>query len=148
MESKLLFDFKTNQLIIKKIAYIDSFKGKWIGLQERESVYLEELKQIAIIESIGSSTRIEGSTLTNDEVKQLLNNLKISSLKTRDEQEVFGYYEVLNLILESFDDIEITKNNIHHLHKILLSKSAKDESHRGKYKKLSNKVVANYPEGQ
>jgi len=144
MESKLQFNFKTNQLIIKKIAFIDSFKGKWTGLEVKESIYLKELKQIATIESIGSSTRIEGSTLTNEEVKQLIDSVKISSFKTRDEEEVYGYYEVLNLILDSYKAIEIKENHIHHLHKSLLQVSSKDELHRGNYKKLSNKVVANY----
>ena len=147
MESKLAFDFKTNQLIIKKIAFIDSFKGKWTGLEIKESVYLKELKQIATIESIGSSTRIEGSTMTDEEVKNLIETVKITSFKTRDEQEVFGYYDVLSLILDSYQSIEIKENHIHHLHKSLLQVSAKDESHRGGYKKLSNKVVANYPGG-
>ena len=148
MESKLVFGFKTNQQIIKKIAFIDSFKGKWTGLEVKESIYLKELKQIATIESIGSSTRIEGSTLTDKEVKQLIDSVKITSFKTRDEQEVFGYYDVLNLILDSYDSIEIKENHIHHLHKSLLQVSSKDESHRGRYKKLSNKVVANYPGGK
>jgi Fic family protein len=147
MESKLNFDFKTNQYIIKKIGFIDSFKGKWTGLEIKESIYLKELKLIATIESIGSSTRIEGSTLTNEEVKQLIDSVKITSFKTRDEQEVFGYYEVLNLILDSYDAIDIKENHIHHLHKLLLKASSKDESHRGKYKSLSNKVVAKYPGG-
>ncbi|MFK7946638.1 MAG: Fic family protein [Saprospiraceae bacterium] len=147
MESKLIFDFKTNQQILKQIAFIDSFKGKWTGLEIKESIYLKELKQIATIESIGSSTRIEGSTMTDDEVKNLIDSVKITSFKTRDEQEVFGYYEVLNLILDSYDAIEIKENHIHHLHKSLLVASKKDESHRGGYKQLSNKVVANYPGG-
>lgn len=148
MESKLQFDFKTNQEIIKRIGFIDSFKGKWIGLEIKESIYLKELKRIATIESIGSSTRIEGSTLTNEEVKKLLDSVKITSFKTRDEQEVYGYYDVLNTILDAYDDIEIKKNHIHHLHKSLLQASTKDESHRGNYKQLSNKVVANYPSGE
>lgn len=147
MESKLAFDFKTNQQIIKKIAFIDSFKGKWIGLEVSESIYLKELKQIATIESIGSSTRIEGSTMTNEEVKSLINSVKITSFKTRDEQEVFGYYEVLNLILDTHEAVEIKENHIHHLHKSLLQVSSKDKSHRGQYKQLPNKVVANYPGG-
>lgn len=46
-----------------------------------------------MVESIGSSTTIEGSTLTNKEVKDLLHSVKISSLKSRDEQEVFGYLQ-------------------------------------------------------
>ena len=115
MESKLNFDFKTNQQIIKQIGFIDSFKGKWIGLEEKESIYLKELKEIATIESIGSSTRIEGSTLSDNEVKKLLNAIKITSFKTRDEQEVYGYYEVLNLILDTHVDIEIKENHIHHI---------------------------------
>jgi len=147
MESKLAFDFKTNQQIIKKIGFIDSFKGKWTGLEEKESSYLKELKEIATIESIGSSTRIEGSTLTNEEVKKLLGNIKITSFKTRDEQEVFGYYEVLNTILGAYTEIDIRENHVHHLHKSLLQASIKDANHRGQYKKLSNKVVAKYPSG-
>lgn len=147
MVSKLTFDFKTNQQIIKKIAFIDSFKGKWKGLEVSESIYLKELKQIATIESIGSSTRIEGSTMTDEEVKQLINSVKITSFKTRDEQEVFGYYEVLNLILDTPEAIELNENHIHHLHKSLLQISSKDTNHRGRYKQLSNKVVANYPRG-
>ncbi|MEO1513747.1 MAG: Fic family protein [Bacteroidota bacterium] len=148
MESKLSFDFKTNQKIINKIAFIDSFKGRWTGLEASESTYLKELKQIATIESIGSSTRIEGATLTNDEVKKLIESVKIASFKTRDEQEVFGYYETLSLILESYEAISIKESHIHHLHKTLLQSSTKDDGHRGKYKKVSNKVVANYPGGQ
>ncbi len=147
MESKLVFDFKTNQQIIKKIAFIDSFKGKWTGLEVKESIYLKELKQIATIESVGSSTRIEGATLSDEEVGQLIESVNITSFKTRDEQEVFGYYNVLNLILDAYASIEIRENHIHHLHKSLLQVSSKDESHRGAYKKLSNKVVANYPGG-
>ena len=147
VESKLAFDFKTNQQIIKKIAFIDSFKGKWTGLEVEESIYLKELKQIATIESIGSSTRIEGSTLTDKEVKQLIDSVKITSFKTREEQEVFGYYDALNLILDAYSSIEIKENYIHHLHKSLLQVSTKDENHRGRYKRISNKVVANYPRG-
>jgi len=148
MISKLSFDFKTNQEILKRVGFIDSFKGKWKGLEEKESVYLKELKQIATIQSIGSSTRIEGSTLSDEEVKEFLKDLKITSFKTRDEQEVFGYYEVLNFILESFQAINLKENHIHQLHKLLLQASSKDDNHRGNYKKSPNKVVANYPDGK
>jgi len=86
--------------------------------------------------------------MTNDEVEDFVNSIKISSFKTRDEQEVFGYYDTLSTILESYESIELSKNNIHHLHKTLLNKSTKDYRHRGKYKILSNKVVANYPGGK
>ena len=148
MEQKLDFDFGTTQRIIRKIGHIDSFKGRWAGLEVSESKLLKELKQIATIASIGSSTRIEGATLSDEEVKELLRSVSIGSLKDRDEQEVFGYYEVLELILESYSEIDIKVNHIHHLHNLLLKASLKDEYHRGGFKQLSNKVVANYPGGE
>lgn len=146
-QSKINFDFKTNQLIVKSISFIDSFKGKWNIVEQKENLYLKELRRIATIESIGSSTRIEGAQLTDVEVKQLLDNIKITNLKTRDEQEVVGYYEVLELIYDSFKDIELTQNYIQQLHQRLLKYSNKDDRHRGKYKNLPNTVVANYPDG-
>ena len=148
MESKLSFDFKTNQEVLKLVSFIDSFKGKWLDLEGQESKYLQELKWIATIESIGSSTRIEGSRMTNKDVEDFVNSIKITAFKSRDEQEVFGYYDTLSVILESFPSIDLTKNNIHYLHKKLLEKSSKDDRHRGNYKTLSNKVVANYSGGK
>lgn len=146
-QNKLNFDFKTNQQILKLISYIDSFKGKWNIVEQKENVYLKELRKIATIESIGSSTRIEGAQLTNEEIKRLLENMEITKLKTRDQQEVIGYYDVLDIVYESYDDITISKNYIQQLHQRLLKYSTKDERHRGTYKNLSNKVVANYPDG-
>lgn len=146
-QNKLNFDFKANQQILKLISYIDSFKGKWNIVEQKENVYLKELRKIATIESIGSSTRIEGAQLTNEEIKELLDNIEITKLKTRDQQEVVGYYDVLGIIYESFIDISISKNYIQQLHQRLLKYSTKDDRHRGNYKNLSNKVVANYPDG-
>ena len=60
-QNKLNFDFKTNQQILKLISYIDSFKGKWNIVEQKENVYLKELRKIVTIESIGSSIRIEGA---------------------------------------------------------------------------------------
>lgn len=146
-QNKLQFDFKTNQQILKLISYIDSFKGKWNIVEQRENIYLKELRKIATIESIGSSTRIEGSQLTNEEIKELLENIEITKLKTRDQQEVVGYSDVLEIIYENYPDIPISKNYIQQLHQRLLKYSTKDDRHRGNYKNLSNKVVANYPDG-
>jgi Fic family protein len=144
-ESKINFDFKLTQQIINKISYIDSFKGKWDLIENEKNLYLKELKQIATIESIGSSTRIEGATLTNEEIKELLKNIKINKIETRDEQEVIGYYDTLNIIFDNFQNIDISTNYIKQLHGILLKLSSKDQRHKGQYKILSNKVVANYP---
>ncbi|MBC7473412.1 MAG: Fic family protein, partial [Candidatus Sericytochromatia bacterium] len=108
---------------------------------------LKELKKIATIQSIGSSTRIEGATLTDEEVKKLLNNIKITKFESREQQEVIGYYETLEIILDNYQDITLSENYIKQLHSILLKESQKDTKHKGKYKNLSNKVVASFPDG-
>ncbi|MBX2931302.1 MAG: Fic family protein [Chitinophagaceae bacterium] len=145
---KLNFDFTTNQKVLQLIGYIDSFKGKWNIAEKQENRYLKELQKIATIESVGSSTRIEGATLTDQEVQELLKNIKITKLKTRDEQEVIGYYEVLELIYDNYSNIKLSESYIKQLHQTLLKYSNKDERHRGTYKSLSNKVVASYPTGE
>ena len=148
MDKKLRFDFPTTQKIINKIGFIDSFKGKWLAIEKEENRYLKELRKIATIQSIGSSTRIEGATLSNEEVETLLANIKINKLETRDEQEVFGYYDALEVILENYSEINLDESNIFSLHNLLLKYSGKDQTHKGKYKQLSNKVVATYPGGE
>lgn len=146
-ESLLNFDFEMNQKVINLIAKIDLYKGQWNAVESLENKYLKELLEIATIASIGSSTRIEGVTLNDLEIESLLQNIKISELKTRDEQEVIGYYETLELILANFPDILFSENYIMQLHQNLLRYSTKDMRHRGQYKPLSNQVVAKYPDG-
>ena len=97
--------------------------------------------------SVGASTRIEGSKLSDQEVNILLKNLDITKLEDRDSQEVVGYFETLDTISESYPDIEITENNIKNLHNILMRFSKKDNWHKGNYKTHSNAVEANYPDG-
>lgn len=147
MEKKLQFDFKTAQKLFAVAARIDQFKGKWQQLEKKDNRYLRELRTIATIQSIGSSTRIEGATLTNAEVESLLKNIKITTLKTHDEQEVAGYYEVLELVLDQFPFIELSISNIKSLHNQLLKYSDKDQRHKGAFKQFTNKVVATYPDG-
>jgi Fic family protein len=147
MELKLQFDFTTQQAILRKIAAIDAFQSRWQIEQLDEKLFLKQLKSEAMVESTGSSTRIEGSTLTNNEVESVLKTMKITQLTTRDEQEVVGYYEVLSLIMRDFDAIPLTENYIAQLHGHLLRHSVKDQRHRGAYKNLSNQVVATSPGG-
>ncbi len=146
-KNKINFGFATNQKILNLIGRIDLYKGRWSSIEKQENIYLKELRRIATIESVGSSTRIEGAILTDDEIEELFKNLKISKLKTRDQQEVIGYYETLDIIYENFKNIELSENYIKQLHQNLLKHSNKDERHRGSYKNLSNKVVAKYPDG-
>ena len=76
---KLNFDFLTNQRVMQLIASIDEYRGKWNVVEKRENRYLKELRKIATIESIGSSTRIEGATMTDEEIQTLLKDIKNSS---------------------------------------------------------------------
>ena len=128
--------------ILSLIAEIDEFKGAWRALGTLAPERLNALRHVATIESIGSSTRIEGSRLTDREVERLLSDLRITRLESRDEQEVAGYAEVMDTIIHAWADIPVTENHIKQLHRDLLKHSAKDERHRGAYKTLRNDVGA------
>jgi len=126
MIRKLTFPPDIHHPLFFKLKRIDQFSGKWMKIENKENRYLKELKEIATIQSIGSSTRIEGATLTNGEVQSLVKNMKITSFKTRDEQEVAGYYDALDLVLESYHHIELNENNIKTLHNQLMKFNAKE----------------------
>ena len=128
--------------LLTLISEIDEFKGAWRALGTLAPERLNALRRIATIESIGSSTRIEGSKLTDREVGRLLARLEIKSFASRDEQEVAGYAEVMETVFQAWADIPITENHIKQLHGDLLAYSEKDERHRGEYKKLRNDVGA------
>jgi Fic family protein len=130
------------------IAELDEFKGAWRTLASLAPERLGVLRRVATIESIGSSTRIEGSQLTNREVEQLLANLEIKSFATRDEQEVAGYAEVMETVFNSWQNIPLSENYIKQLHRDVLRWSEKDERHRGEYKTLPNSVAAFDSEGK
>lgn len=130
------------QEILNLIARIDEFKGAWRALGSLAPDRLSALRRVATIESIGSSTRIEGSKLSDREVEQLLSNLQIKSFATRDEQEVAGYAELMDLMFSSWQDIPFSENHIRQLHQILLRYSEKDNWHRGNYKTNPNSVTA------
>ena len=128
--------------IVKLIAEIDEFKGYWKGMATLNVDFLSNLRILATIESIGSSTRIEGAKLSDSEVSALLRGIGRRSFRSRDEQEVAGYAEALKLVQESYDEIDLTENNIKYLHQVLLKFSEKDGWHLGEYKKHPNHVAA------
>jgi Fic family protein len=128
--------------MLNLIASVDEFKGAWRALGTLAPDRLSALRRVATIESIGSSTRIEGSRLSDREVERLLSNLQIKSFANRDEQEVAGYAEVMETVFMSWQDIAPTENHIKQLHRDLLIYSEKDAWHRGNYKTATNSVVA------
>jgi len=128
--------------ILALIAELDEFKGTWRALGTLAPERLEALQRVATIESIGSSTRIEGSKLSDREVEQLLRKIEIRHFDSRDEQEVAGYADVMETISHAWPDIVVSENHIKQLHRDLLKHCAKDERHRGNYKTIANDVGA------
>jgi Fic family protein len=124
------------------IAEIDEFKGAWRALGTLAPERLNALRRVATIESIGSSTRIEGSKLSDREIERLLANLAIQSFSSRDDQEVAGYAAVMETVFQAWPDIHLTENHIRQLHRDLLAHSDKDDWHRGNYKTAENSVAA------
>ncbi len=136
------------QEMLKAISEIDEFKGKWQATQDLAPDRLISLKRIATIESVGSSTRIEGAKLSDEEVEKLLSKLELKSFTTRDEQEVAGYADAMDMVFESHDSITLTENHLKQLHGVLLKYSTKDDDHRGSYKTVDNHVEAFAADGK
>ena len=134
--------------ILKLIAEIDEFKGAWAAIGRISPDRLTSLRRVATIESIGSSTRIEGAKLSDREVERLLAGLDVKDFASRDEEEVAGYAEVMETVFAHWQTIPPTENHIKQLHRDLLQYSSKDERHRGEYKKLDNHVETVGPDGE
>ena len=128
--------------LVRLIGEIDEFKGRWTALERLSPERLSSLRRVATIESVGSSTRIEGANLSDVEVETLLSNLERTAFLTRDEQEVAGYAQAMDLVFEAHADLRLTENHVRQLHHVLLRQSDKDERHRGAWKTLPNHVVA------
>jgi Fic family protein len=131
-----------SQELLKLVAEIDQFKGKWQVLSSLAPDRLQALKKVATVESIGSSTRIEGAKLSDREVEELLSGLQITHLRSRDEAEVAGYAECMELVFSSHGEIKFDENHVKQLHQTLLRHVQKDVRHRGEYKKHPNHVEA------
>lgn len=134
--------FKINSQMLTIIAEIDEFKGEWKALGRISPDILNSLKKVATIESVGSSNRIEGNKLSDKQVEELLSRINKKSFASRDEEEVAGYADVMNLIFDDYEVIPLSENYIKQLHSILLKYSKKDTKHKGEYKKLENSVAA------
>jgi len=128
--------------ILALISKLDEFKGAWRALGTLAPDRLLALRRVATIESIGSSTRIEGSRLSDQAVQALLAKIELKSFATRDEQEVAGYANVMELLFSSWEHIPFNENHIMQIHRDLLAYSSKDERHRGQYKTHENRVAA------
>jgi Fic family protein len=128
--------------MLQKIAQIDEFKGLWRGSEKMSPHVLNQLKTSVIITSTGSSTRIEGSQMSDKEVARLIRGLKSKPPKGRDAEEVAGYADLLGRIFDNYKTLKLTEGQILQFHEILLHFSTKDKLEKGKYKSADNIVVA------
>lgn len=134
--------------ILGLISKLDEFKGAWRALGTLAPDRLLALRRVATIESIGSSTRIEGSKLSDKAVEALLAKIEMKAFASRDEQEVAGYADVMELLFSSWEHIAFNENHIMQIHRDLLLYSSKDARHRGQYKTHENRVAAFDENGQ
>lgn len=119
------------------ISKIYEYKGKQELYVANFSDVLDKMIEVAKIQSTKSSNAIEGISINDTRLEELMN--KKSEPKNRNEEEIYGYREVLDIIHENYENIEFTKNNILTLHNRLYSYSG--ESHKGKFKTTDNSIV-------
>ncbi|MBP6103494.1 MAG: Fic family protein [Gammaproteobacteria bacterium] len=129
------------------LASIDGVKNSWQIKDRLLPQTIERLTRSVVITSTGSSNRIEGNRLTDNEVQTLYKNLHIKKFRTRDEQEIAGYLNCLESVFQNYQDIPITESSILTLHHDMLVYSEKDSRHKGQYKFGSNRVEAKDPSG-
>lgn len=129
--------------ILGYIAAIYKEAGKQELYLKQRPDELEKLVEIAKVQSTEASNAIEGIVTTNTRIKQLVEEK--TTPRNRDEQEIAGYRDVLNIIHESFDAIPITRNYILQLHKIMYSHM--NNPMAGQTKNVQNYISASYPDG-
>ena len=134
---------KWDSEILGLIAAIYKYAGKQELYLKQRPKELEKLVEIAKIQSTEASNAIEGIVTKNTRIKQLVEQK--TAPKNRDEQEIAGYRDVLNIIHENFDAIPISRNYILQLHKILYSHM--NNPLAGQTKTVQNYISATYPDG-
>lgn len=141
------FTIELSWKYLEILRQVERFEIQWSRFRQREKTSLNQLKTLATIQSIGSSTRIEGSKLSDKQVQTLLEKIDITQIEDRDSQEAVGYYNALDIITESPKELRLTESTIKNLHNVLLKISDKDDWHRGQYKQHSNAVQVTFPDG-
>lgn len=129
--------------ILGYIAAIYKEAGKQELYLKQRPEELEKLVEIAKIQSTESSNAIESIVTTSTRIKQLVEEK--TAPRNRDEQEIAGYRDALNIIHENFDAIPISKNYILQLHKIMYSHM--NNPMAGRTKNNQNYITAQYPDG-
>jgi Fic family protein len=142
VHQRLNLDPSVIEEVYSAITEIDTVKQSWYLTGKLLPQTIERLTRSVIITSTGASNRIEGNRLTDIEVENLYQHLRIKKFKTRDEQEIAGYIECLELVFANYAAIPLQESTILQLHSDMLKHSSKDFRHKGNYKFGSNRVEA------
>ena len=130
--------------IVALLAKIDGIRGEFKSGLRMTPQAITSLKKSVLVTSAGASTRIEGSKLSDEEVKKILTNIAVSKFSDRDSQEVQGYLETLQNVFDGYQRLPLREGVITSLHNELMKYSDKDTLHKGSYKKQENLVgIAN-----
>lgn len=140
MENKEKRIAQVSQKIWSLINQIDYLKGQWIGGAKLNPQALGRLKRSVLVTSSAASTRLEGASLSDEDVEKLMRGISVQKFKDRDAQEAQGYFELLSKVFDVWKQIPFNESMIKHSHKELLKYVDKDERHRGEYKKTENNV--------
>jgi Fic family protein len=137
------FDHRIKTPVAHVVAFltaIDEARGVFRVSIRMTPQAITSLRKSVLVTSAGASTRIEGSKLSDEEVKKIMKGITASKFTDRDSQEVQGYLETLENIFTSFHTLPLRESTIKALHKELLKYSSKDDLHRGEYKQKENIV--------
>ncbi len=136
-------DKKWDSEVLGLVASIYKYQGKQELYLKQKPEELNKLIEVAKIQSTEASNEIEGIVTTSVRLKQLVEEK--TSPRNRNEQEIAGYRDVLNIIHDSFDAIPISKNYILQMHKIMFSHM--NNPIAGQTKNVQNYISATYPDG-
>ena len=139
-------DYAISPKILRTAGEVEHFQGLWQHTTAKHSPHsVKTLKQTIIITSSGSSTRIEGALISDEEVEQLVKrNCKISGISSRSEREVAGYVNTLRHIYGHYNKMEMSEVNIRALHQKLTAELLSGhlpKKQRGTYKDVPNNVI-------
>ena len=149
LNMKNIYDFKLNvdEKMMNIINEIDRLNERWTGIEKKKGQPLKQLKDVAVVRSIGASVRIEGSKITDEEIDVLLKNTDIEKSDNKDYQAIMGYFGALKTISKSYEKTPIEESNIKNLHKSLMKYRSQDDPQSGNYKTRRNAVEVLFPSG-
>lgn len=129
--------------IVPMLSQIHEFKGEQNLFIEAQSDALTQLVEIAKIQSTEASNKIEGIFTSDERLKKLVTNK--TTPRSRNEQEIAGYRDVLSTIHDSYEFIPVRPSIILQLHRDLYKFSGK--SIGGAYKNADNVIAEEDNEG-